>query len=244
MTRSALASLLALPLLACNPAPVEQEPVVQEPAGQDTAALAAEVELAVAEDLAAVFGSLDGFLADREAGERDEADGPTCSDGAGDCTVCTAVDGGLFGGSFSIESTPLPCGWSTGEGEYSVSWTLNESWIDGQWQATNVWAGDYLLEASGARSATIVTAGPDGSSQRDNQWTLDSLTAVAEGWELSSVAVVLSYEAFLNWDFAVDAVADADGVSGTIDLAVAGLSCVISGDLEAPEVDCELAESR
>lgn len=231
------AALLPLVLLvACNAPPAGSGPdgsTPLAPAPQELPS-AAEMEQLLVEDLASLGLSVqDAAAAPEEAETRST---PTCTATFGTCQVCTEVDGTLAAGSFSVETTPTPCGWSISDGEQSASWTVLESWLEGEWERVH-WTGDYELWAETARHTEVAYTGPNNSASAEASFT-GSLVATAEDYVLAGWTVSLAYEGFGGHEWTMDVTAEGEALSGTASLNDGAGLCTISGTVEAPEASC------
>lgn len=258
-TRTLVLSLAALALTGCDLATNPAESTVaafppseghaEEPAGasQQELKAAENFELALAEELADVGAALDVFIRDREAnapvddGARDDGEAgepeATCVATVGTCNVCTTVDGGWFGGSFAVETTPTPCGYSDAGANWSVDWTVLQSSVAGTWTPTVWYGGSYDVSIAGVRTTEFATSSALGSNVSSADWDILASASIIN-LELVSTSISLEVDGFAGGVWTVDVTADPSGVYGTASAENDLFSCTVSGVLSAPTVSC------
>ncbi len=232
-------AVLVLPLLlaACSAPPTGSAPdgdTLLEPAAPQELPPSAEMEALLMEDLASLGVGVNNAASSPEDAEARTT--PECTDAIGTCQLCSEVDGNVLAGAFSIETTPNPCGWDIEDGEYAASWTLHESWLEGEWEMVH-WSGDFVTTAQAARHSEIAYSGPNLDTVVEAEFT-GSLTATAEDYVLSGWTVSLFYNGFGGHEWTLDATAVGDDLSGTATLYDGAGICTIYGTVDAPQAVC------
>jgi hypothetical protein len=199
----------------------------------------ADLETVLSVDLASLTASA---VAIAEAAGQDESRrkrAETCTTSLGDCEVCYSYDGNVTSGDFFVAGAATPCGISKESlGEFSYS--LDGIGIVGDWTLTGRVPGDYTITASGFREAHIDITTPTGrTASYDAILDISTVAVTVESLEPVSVEATLAYAGFGGHSWNISLSASATAVWGEVTHDGGG-SCVLSGTLEQPTLDCAL----
>ncbi|GEM_PF-2310470 len=206
----------------------------------DPAGYLSDFEGRLTGDLQSIDGDLvrvAGFAAELpEVVGRNGTD-PECVAGGGDCEICYDLKGGPLNGTFTIASTPTPCGISaTSPRGLTSTYTLAEAEIEGTW--TGTLAGDYTIDATGSRAAELVLeTTASGTLTYDSAYEITTLTAATEAGELDSYEIAMTYGGFDDRVWTVEVEGTTTGLLGTV-TSPGDVSCTIDGTFEDVDVSC------
>ena len=232
MTPRLTAPALFLPLLLAMLLGCEQRRTVDYEAIEDLARAAGEdvarLKFAV-EDMSETAGELAEDGADETATE--------CYTTLGDCSVCYSLDGSYLAGSFTAVTTPEPCSAEWTVRNSSATYAVMESGLAGTWSAESL-AGDYTVGMTGSRNATLTTTTRDGVTPRTPDWTLTERTATTTNFEVSVLAMELTYTGFAEHTWSLSATGDSAGPQGSLLIDDGSVNCSIGGDWETLSLSC------
>jgi hypothetical protein len=228
LLRSSLAVVAALAASAgCQRAErVDNEAIedLARAAGEDLARLGFAVE-----EVAEPAGALSADAA------RDTAE--ECYSSVGDCQLCYSLDGGPLLGAFEAGTSPAACGADWTLRSAGAAYTVARTALVGTWSAQSL-AGDYTIDMTGEREASLTTTTRDGVTERTVDWTLDELTATTTGFALSTIALELTYTGFADHTWSLSATGDAVGPQGNLIVDDGSVNCAISGEWETVALNC------
>ncbi len=223
-------ALLVLALLtAC---PTEEEPPVEDDVQEDADDFADRLS----EDLADLNAAMEQVAASADdLEERDEA--RRCYPTVGNCSVCFDLLGTPAQGTFTSEIEDSPCGRAIEIAGRTLNYSIAESDLQGNWQATGL-GGDYDILASGERASTLdIQSARRGVVNFDSTWFLDDLSATVEDLSVTEWSFTLTYGSFAGQEWVATIGGDVVSVSGTVS-SDHGFTCTVSGSYETPNVSC------
>lgn len=225
---------LFFPLLIACPS---SEPPPDDEAQEDADDFASRLS----DDLADLNAAMEHVAASADRLEtRDEA--RDCYATVGDCAICYDLLGTPAQGTFSSGLESAPCGLAREILGRTLNYSLAQSSIDGNWQATGL-GGNYDILASGVRQATLsIQSARRGVLDFDATWLLDDLSATVEDIAVTSWSFTLTYAGFAGHEWVAQVSGDVVSVTGTV-TSDHGVTCSISGAYETPNVDCVLPSS-
>jgi len=160
-----------------------------------------------------------------------------CYTTLGDCSACYSLDGTALSGSFIAATSPEPCGAEWTVRNTSATYTVVESSLSGTWTTESL-AGDYTVGMAGSRDATLSTTTYEGTAIRTANWALTELIATTTDFEVSSLAMELTYVGFGEHSWSLSATGDSAGPQGNLLVDDGSVNCSIGGDWETITLSC------